>query len=54
VVGYPHETFGEGIFAYVTLKENVKETEEEIISQLKANVKAKISGYAVPHNILVI
>lgn len=54
VVGYSHKTYGEGIFAFVTLKENADISEEQIIKELKQNVKSKISGYAVPHNILVI
>jgi acyl-coenzyme A synthetase/AMP-(fatty) acid ligase len=45
--------FGEGIFAYVTLKENVKLPEKELIEQLKALVKSKIAHYAIPHRILV-
>jgi acetyl-CoA synthetase len=53
-VGYSHQIYGEGIFAYISLKENVKESEENIIKELKLNVKQKISGYAVPHNFLVI
>ena len=53
VVAYPHDLFGEGIFAYVTLKENVKLTEKELVTQLKALVKSKIAHYAIPHRILV-
>ena len=53
VVGYSHKIYGEGIFAFITLKENVNEAEEQIIKELKQNVKKKISGYAVPHNFLV-
>lgn len=54
MVGFGHDIHGEGIFAYVTLKENIGNvSEEKIIEELKQNVKAKISGYAVPHGILV-
>jgi len=53
VVAYPHDLFGEGIFAYVSLKENVILTEKELIAQLKALVKSKIAHYAIPHRILV-
>ena len=55
MVGFGHDIHGEGIFAYVTLKENIGNvSEEKLIEELKQNVKAKISGYAVPHGILVL
>jgi len=55
VVGYGHDIHGEGIFAYIILKQDSNNfSEEKIINELKQNVKQKISGYAVPHGILVI
>lgn len=54
VVGYSHAILGEGIFAYVILREDGKSVpEEKLINELKQNVKQKIAGYAVPHGILV-
>jgi acetyl-CoA synthetase len=52
VVSFPHDLYGEGIFAYVTIKENVKLSQTELIIQLKALVKSKIAHYAIPHRIL--
>ncbi|XP_072168945.1 acetyl-coenzyme A synthetase 2-like, mitochondrial [Diadema setosum] len=48
VVGYPHDIKGEGVYAYVTLKDDISESEEQIILELKAIVRKKIAGYAVP------
>ena len=53
VVGFPHDLFGEGIYAYISPKEHIHVTEEVLIEQLKQMVKSKISGYAVPHHFLV-
>lgn len=53
VVGFPHEIKGEGIYAFVSLKESIKETPEEITDDLKKVVKTKIASYAVPDHILV-
>jgi acyl-coenzyme A synthetase/AMP-(fatty) acid ligase len=54
VVGYSHAILGEGIFAYIILREDGKSVpEEQLINELKQNVKQKIAGYAVPHGILV-
>jgi len=54
VVGYPHDLKGEGIFAYVSLKEDIKQSEEEIIKELKKSVKEIIAGYAVPDKIIIV
>ncbi|XP_030854852.1 acetyl-coenzyme A synthetase 2-like, mitochondrial [Strongylocentrotus purpuratus] len=48
VVGYPHDIKGEGVYAYVTLKDDVTESEGDIIKELKALVRQKIAAYAVP------
>ena len=54
VVSYPHDIHGEGIYAYVTLKENLEAINEEtIINELKLLVKKKIAAYAIPHRFLV-
>jgi acetyl-CoA synthetase len=53
VVPFPHDIFGEGIYAFVTLKEHVKETDEaSLVAALKALVKSKIAAYAIPHKFL--
>lgn len=48
MVGYPHPVKGEGVYAYVILKEGVAMSEEDLAKELKTMVKAKISGFAVP------
>ena len=54
VVSYPHEIFGEGIFAYIVLKENVEiKNDREFVLDLKALVKSKIAHYAIPHKFQV-
>ena len=54
VVGYPHDVKGEGVYAYVILKEGIKELAEgELEAELRALVKSKISGFAVPEFIQV-
>lgn len=53
VVGYPHEVKGEGVYAFVVLKENVPETDEEIKRELVGKVRSVIAAYAVPDIILV-
>jgi acetyl-CoA synthetase len=53
VVSFPHETLGEGIFAFVVLKNESKLAEIDLIRELKNLVKTKISSFAVPQHILV-
>ena len=48
VVGFPHEVKGEGVYAFITLKEGYKERLQEVERELKQIVKQKISGFAVP------
>ena len=48
VVGFPHEIKGEGVYAYIILKENADIDEETLKAELKVMVKNKISGFAVP------
>ena len=42
-----------GIYAYVTLKDDITEPQDQIIQELKDIVKQKIAGYAVPEMIQV-
>jgi len=48
VVGFPHEVKGEGVYAYIILKEGYEGQEAETEAALKKLVKGKISGFAVP------
>ena len=48
VVGFPHEVKGEGVYAFITLKEGFTEKLQEVERELKQIVKQKISGFAVP------
>ncbi len=53
VVGIPHDIHGESIYAFITLKENVKEPKKQIIDDIKQTVKREIAAYAVPNHILL-
>lgn len=54
VVSFPHDIYGEGIFAFVILKNgNDHLNESELATKLKLLVKNKIAHYAMPHEILV-
>ncbi|XP_074643695.1 acetyl-coenzyme A synthetase 2-like, mitochondrial [Tubulanus polymorphus] len=48
VVGYPHSIKGEGVYAYITLKENVSIAEKDLKHELKTLVREKIAPYAAP------
>ena len=50
VVGFPHEVKGEGVYAYVILKEGCEESMHGLTleADLRLLVKSKISGFAVP------
>jgi len=52
VVGYPHEIKGQGIFAYVILKNGFAES-PELIAGLKGEVRKIIGPIATPDKILV-
>ena len=58
VVGFPHDFKGEGVYAYVVLKESASTMSEEekktLAAELRKIVKLKISGFAVPEKIQVI
>ena len=54
VVAYPHELYGDGIYAYICLKENTTLINENtLINELKSLIKSKIAAHAVPHKFLV-
>ncbi|MBI2412551.1 MAG: acetate--CoA ligase, partial [Deltaproteobacteria bacterium] len=50
VVGYPHDIKGEGIYAFVVLKEHVKAT-PTLLQKLEDHVKKEISPIAKPDKI---
>lgn len=51
VVGFPHPIKGEGVYAYIVLKEHVDTEKEVMLEQLRTMVKKGISGFAVPDHI---
>ncbi|XP_013387971.1 acetyl-coenzyme A synthetase 2-like, mitochondrial [Lingula anatina] len=53
VVGFPHEIKGEGVYAYVTLKDDATQTAADIIPELRNLIKTQIASYAVPDIILI-
>ena len=53
VVGFPHELKGEGLYAFIILKDGVTVPEEEIKAALRGLVRKNIAGYAVPDHLLV-
>ena len=60
VVGFPHEVKGEGVYAYIVLKETGSEggkldpdSENALITELRQSVKTNISGYAVPEKLQI-
>lgn len=52
VVGFPHEIKGEGIFAYVILREGYEST-DELVGELKNEVRHHIGPIATPDYILI-
>ncbi|XP_005110881.1 acetyl-coenzyme A synthetase 2-like, mitochondrial [Aplysia californica] len=52
VVGFPHEIKGEGIYAYVVLKDTRTLGKKEIETQLRAGIKKRIGNLAQPDMIL--
>ena len=47
-MGYPHAIKGEGVYAYVILKDHVEKSTDEIKRELRSTVKEQIASYAVP------
>ena len=52
VVGFPHPVKGEGIFAYVILKDGY-EISEELVGELRNEVRHHIGAFATPDHILI-
>ncbi|MDH4101737.1 MAG: acetate--CoA ligase, partial [Nitrospirota bacterium] len=50
VVGYPHDVKGEGLYAFVVLKEGVEQS-DDLSSRLEDHVKKEISAIAKPDKI---
>ena len=53
MVGFPHELKGEGLYAFIILKNDVSVSEQEVKTALKALIRNNIAGYAVPDHMLV-
>jgi len=54
VVGFPHPVKGEGVYAYVITKDEHREESSALMeTQLRALVKEKLSGFAVPEIIQI-
>ena len=54
VVGFPHEIKGEGIFAYVILKEGYEtEAADDLVGELKNEARHHIGAIAAPDHILI-
>ena len=57
VVGFPHEVKGEGVYAYVILKESGEKLtaaqNSALINELRQSVKKNISGFAVPEKLQI-
>ncbi|CAD7954529.1 unnamed protein product [Amoebophrya sp. A25] len=54
VVGFPHEVKGEGIFAYVLLKQGAPEPSAELCQSLKNSVRQHIGHFAAPDVVLCV
>ena len=52
VVGFPHPVKGEGIFAYVILKDGY-DISEELVGELRNEVRHHIGAFATPDHILI-
>ncbi|XP_014675986.1 PREDICTED: acetyl-coenzyme A synthetase 2-like, mitochondrial [Priapulus caudatus] len=51
--GIPHPVKGEGVYAFVTLMEDVQKDTDEIITELKSMVKKQIGSFAAPECIQI-
>ncbi|XP_064402705.1 acetyl-coenzyme A synthetase 2-like, mitochondrial [Halichondria panicea] len=54
VVGYPHDTFGEAIYAFMVPMEGVAVDEEELVADIQASIRKKIGSFAVPQRYLIV
>ncbi|XP_032399350.1 acetyl-coenzyme A synthetase 2-like, mitochondrial isoform X2 [Etheostoma spectabile] len=48
IIGYPHDIKGQGVYAFVVLKQGVNVQEEDLSRQLNNMVSKKIAKYACP------
>ncbi|XP_050404428.1 acetyl-coenzyme A synthetase 2-like, mitochondrial [Patella vulgata] len=48
VVGFKHDVKGEGIYAYIILKDDVTDTFEKISKELRELTKSRLASYAQP------
>ncbi|XP_043236127.1 acetyl-coenzyme A synthetase 2-like, mitochondrial isoform X2 [Amphibalanus amphitrite] len=54
VVGFPHELKGEGLYAFIIMKNDVTVTDQEVKDTLKGLIRNNIAGYAVPDHMLIV
>jgi acetyl-CoA synthetase len=52
VIGFPHETKGEGICCYITLKAGIEES-DHVAAELRAQVRKVIGPFATPDYIIL-
>jgi len=52
VIGFPHDVKGEAIFAFVSLKLGVPET-DAVVQELRLHVRRTIGAFAAPEHILL-
>ncbi|XP_003214500.2 acetyl-coenzyme A synthetase 2-like, mitochondrial [Anolis carolinensis] len=53
VIGYPHKVKGEGVYAFVMLKEDCSLSQESLVSELRGLVSKEIAKYAAPEYIQI-
>jgi acetyl-CoA synthetase len=53
VIGIPHDVKGTAVFAYVIVKNNVALDEEDLVTELKLQVRDHIGAFARPDHILI-
>lgn len=53
VIGFPHDTKGEGICCFVIVKDGVEES-DELVAALKMQVRTVIGPFATPDHIILI
>ncbi|MCI4671402.1 MAG: acetate--CoA ligase [Bacteroidia bacterium] len=54
VVGYPHDIKGQGIYAYITMADNVQKDEDTIVKEIRDVVSKHIGPIAKPDKIQVV
>lgn len=52
-MGFPHNIKGQGVYAYIVLKDGYSSSTEQIINEAKSAVRKNIASYAVPEYIQV-